>query len=77
MVGNKSDLEDSRKLEYEEAENYAKTNDIVYYEVSAYTGDGIDQLLNDIARALPNRMVERETLQANKLKSRKRKSCVC
>ena len=41
-------------VSHEEAESYATENDFSYHEVSAQSGDGIESLFFDIARALPN-----------------------
>ena len=48
LIGNKKDLEHKRKISIEEANNYAKENDIFYYEVSALTGYGIISAFDDI-----------------------------
>ena len=42
ILGNKIDLQ-NREVSKEDAENFAKINNYDYYEVSAKTGDGIDE----------------------------------
>ena len=44
LVGNKIDLEEKRVISKEEGENYAKENNISFFEVSARTGKGINDL---------------------------------
>ena len=44
LVGNKSDLDFNRKVTKEEAESYAKEHNYVFQEVSALSGEGIQEL---------------------------------
>ena len=44
LVGNKIDLEDSRKVSTEEGKNYANENGFLFHEVSAKTGEGFSDL---------------------------------
>ena len=48
VVGNKTDLNDKRQVAYEEGENYAKENGFMFKEVSAATGDEINELFDII-----------------------------
>ena len=51
LVGNKTDLESSRKISYEEGSSKAQELSIsIYVETSAKTGSGIDLLLSDITK---------------------------
>ena len=43
LVGNKIDLDGSRKVSKEEGENYAKENKMAFLEVSAKMGTGIEE----------------------------------
>jgi len=53
LVGNKLDLSDDRKVTTREAESYAEQEDMKFYmEVSAKTGDKVDQLFTEIANKL-------------------------
>ena len=52
LVGNKIDLE-ARQVRREEAEEYARSIGIRYFEVSAKNNTGIDDLFTEIAKALP------------------------
>ena len=48
LVGNKIDMEDKREITREEGEKYAKDNNIIFFEVSAKTGDGINLLFDKV-----------------------------
>lgn len=37
LVGNKTDLGDKRQVKREDAENFAKNNELMYYETTAMT----------------------------------------
>ncbi|CAD8080984.1 unnamed protein product [Paramecium sonneborni] len=51
ILGNKIDAE--RVVSLEEAKDYAMKKDILYYEVSAKTGKGIEEAMEQICLALP------------------------
>lgn len=42
LIGNKIDLDNERIITYEEGEKYAKNNGMLFFEVSALTGENID-----------------------------------
>lgn len=48
LVGNKLDLESSRKVSKEMAEQYAEEEGLLFAEASAKNGDGVEQLFLDI-----------------------------
>ena len=48
LVGNKIDMEDKREITREEGEQYAKDNNIIFFEVSAKTGNGINLLFDKV-----------------------------
>jgi len=52
IVGNKIDLETSRRVSSDQGEQYARSIGAEYYEVSARQNIGIDSMFNDIARKL-------------------------
>ena len=55
LVGNKIDLNDKRKVPEEEARAYANRYNFIFQEVSALTGDGIEELfLNQLAQEIKN-----------------------
>ncbi|KAE9551041.1 hypothetical protein FO519_005741 [Halicephalobus sp. NKZ332] len=47
LVGTKKDLANERAIEKTEAEILAKKNNIVFHEVSAVTGDGVERLFQN------------------------------
>ena len=50
LIGNKSDLEENRKISFEEASNFAKKNKLPYVEVSAKTGKNIKNLFDEVIK---------------------------
>lgn len=55
VVGNKSDLADSRKVSADEAREYADSTGLFYVETSAKTGDKVTDLFTELARRVPKR----------------------
>ena len=47
LVGNKIDLETNRQVSIKEAEELAKQNDFLFFEVSAKTGVNVHELFNN------------------------------
>ncbi len=52
LIGNKKDLVDDRQVTQEEAEMFAETNNMIYFETSAKDGDNIDYVFNYAAEKL-------------------------
>lgn len=50
LLGNKSDLEDQRKISAHRGENFAKKNNMIFFETSALTGGNIEKAITQIAR---------------------------
>ena len=50
LIGNKNDLEEQRQVKKEEGENMANNIKCEYMEVSAKTGDNINEALDEIAK---------------------------
>lgn len=64
LCGNKVDLDESRKINSEEVENYAKQIGSFYMDVSAKTNLNIDKLFEEVANKLPKTVVHHgETLE--------------
>lgn len=53
LAGNKADMESKRKVQTEEAQQYAKDNDIIYMETSAKTSLNVKKLFTEVAKKLP------------------------
>ena len=60
LVGNKIDLE-GRVITREEGEKFALDNDIKYFEVSAKTSEGIEELFTSVTKGAVDKI-----FQANK-----------
>ena len=63
VVGNKNDLVEERKVESEQAELFAKEIGAFYYEVSAKTGSGIEELFNRVAEESYNKLIHENNEQ--------------
>ncbi|OHS93427.1 Ras-related protein RABH1c [Tritrichomonas foetus] len=48
LVGNKSDLKDNRALTIQQITDFAKSNNMSYFEVSAVENTGIEELMKEI-----------------------------
>jgi small GTP-binding protein len=58
LIGNKSDLEDSRKVQKFEGKDWADRHDCDYFETSARAGIGIRELFREVAVRLTGNTVE-------------------
>ena len=56
LIGNKKDLEDKRQVTYEEGENFAKENGLMFLETSAKTAYNVVEAFNLSAQAILNNM---------------------
>ena len=56
LVGNKADLDEMRKVSVEEATKYAESENIIYYETSAKTNDGVNGVFEYIVSSIYNRI---------------------
>ena len=54
LVGNKTDLEDSRVIKKKEAETIAEKYQMKYYEISSKDNKGIDELIESIVSDIIN-----------------------
>lgn len=53
LVGNKLDLEEDRQVAYNEAAAFAQSLGLMYFEVSAKTGLGVQECFREIATKMP------------------------
>lgn len=61
LVGNKKDKIEDRKVSYEEAEKYSLDNDFGgYFEVSAKTNEGINELFINVAKGVLNKIIVKD-----------------
>uniref|UniRef100_M4B2C3 Uncharacterized protein n=2 Tax=Peronosporaceae TaxID=4777 RepID=M4B2C3_HYAAE len=79
LAGNKADLEARRKVEFEEAHQYAEDNDILHMETSAKTAVNVKDLFVAIAKRLPKNPIqpEREAFPITPPQASKSKSGCC
>ena len=56
LIGNKLDLEEKREVSAEEGAAYAKENNLQFFEVSAKTGSGINDLFNKLIKGSMNKV---------------------
>ena len=83
IVGNKADLENERKITYEEGQKYATSKGYKFYETSAKTGNGIKEAFDDIFEQLYKAFEGEITgekqvnsgIQINKKKGKSKKCC--
>lgn len=60
LIGNKIDLADDRSVSYNEGKEYADSQRLLFYEVSAKTGQGINEIFTEILKILTHYEKERE-----------------
>jgi Ras-related protein Rab-5C len=53
LVGNKTDLKDKRKVDSDEAREFARENNMLYFETSAKEGTGVEKVFQEVAKKVP------------------------
>ncbi|KAJ5073521.1 ras-related protein rabf2b [Anaeramoeba ignava] len=71
LVGNKSDLSESREVKMKIAQQYAQENNLLFLETSAKTGEHVEDLFFKIAEMIPdsNPPTIEPTQKTNELKT--------
>ncbi|XP_047431323.1 EF-hand calcium-binding domain-containing protein 4B isoform X2 [Mugil cephalus] len=52
LLGNKMDMDEDREVSFKDAEQLAYENKVMFFEVSAYTGNNVTESLTHLARVL-------------------------
>ena len=65
LIGNKIDLEDKREVTFEDGENFAKENNLLFFETSAKNGNNINEIFLETAKILMNKIEKGEILIEN------------
>ena len=52
IVGNKKDCENMRQVDFQTLKAFGEENNVIFSEVSAKTGEGVEQIFNDFVREL-------------------------
>jgi len=72
LVGNKSDLEETRQVQVEEAQAFADKMEVKYVETSAKTRNNVDKAFFDLLKLIrseKNKSVEQETADTSSQKA--------
>ncbi|QPG77048.1 GTPase Ypt5 [Brettanomyces nanus] len=84
LVGNKTDLQDQREVSIEEAQSFAQGMGLLYFEVSAKTGQGVKECFKQIAVKLPieeslkrRRDRKNRTVDLNRRPNTNEQQCSC
>ncbi|EFC48783.1 rab family small GTPase, partial [Naegleria gruberi] len=54
LIGNKIDLKEERKVSLQDAQNFAKSNNMVYIETSAKTKENVDKAFEEVVYQILN-----------------------
>jgi GTPase SAR1 family protein len=65
LVGNKSDLEESREVPYQEGLNFALQNNIEFYECSSLTGQNVEDAVFRMIRLMRNTVTNPNFVSSN------------
>ena len=60
LVGNKKDKTEEREVQFHEGENLAKEMGMMFYETSALTGEGIEEIFNETISIIADRISQNE-----------------
>ena len=65
IVGNKCDLEKEKKVNFNEANDFCKRNNIIYIETSAKENINIDKIFNNVVEIIDTKIMNNESLNKN------------
>ena len=68
LIGNKSDLEDERKISYKEGEDLAKKYGINFFETSCFNGKNVELCFNNISEKMYEYLKNKEKKNKKKKK---------
>jgi len=54
LIGNKSDLESKRQIDFDTATSFASQNQMKYFETSAKTGQNVEEIFSFLGREIKN-----------------------
>ena len=75
LVGNKCDLDNDRKISFEEAKNYAEENNIYYIETSAKENKNINELMENIVNNISPVLNDNKSIEISQILNKNNKSC--
>ncbi|KAJ6246165.1 ras [Anaeramoeba flamelloides] len=73
LLGNKKDLEEKRCVPVEKTKDFQKRIKAHYWEVSALTGENVDQAINEFVKAIRNQYTEKDKQGYQKNNAKKSK----
>lgn len=67
LVGNKLDLQDEREIEQSDVEEYATEQNLLSFECSAKSGEGVHDIFDAIARKLSDKIAVQEVPETRRI----------
>ena len=58
LIGNKTDLNNIRQVTYDEGAQFAKSNNMIFLETSAKTGDNINEIFDKSVRKIDQNIID-------------------
>jgi len=56
LVGNKTDLKDKRKVDPDEASEFARENNMLFFEASAKDATNVEKIFQEVAKKVPRQV---------------------